>query len=122
MNNIKHKPIYNQDGIETAGTFYYIKDKKEVGQLEYRYFPSFEGYMLSDFNVEERFRGRGYGTLLMTVAILHLRKDNSEIEIIANVDANSEAAIKIFKKNNFINDKEYVNGNNVHVILYKSKE
>jgi RimJ/RimL family protein N-acetyltransferase len=122
MNNIKHKPIYNQDGIETAGLFYYIKDKEEVGQLEYRYFPSFDGYMLSDFKVEEKFRGRGYGTLLMTVAILHLRKDNSEIEIIANVNAESEAAVKIFKKNNFINDKEYVNGNNVHVILYKSKE
>ena len=122
MNNVKHKPILDPNGIEQAGIFYYIKDKKEVGQVEYRYFPSFEGYILSDFEIDEEYRGRGYGTFLIKIVLLHLRRDNPEMEIRAYVDGENVPATKLFKKMDFFIDKEYVNGNKTHIVVYKAKE
>ena len=120
-NNIKRIPIYNENNQESASIFQYIKDKKVVGEIQGRYFESLDSYILSEFEVDSEHHGKGYGTFLLKIACLHYQQDESNIPILIYVRQNNKIARKIIEKNEFEIEKEYINGNKEHIVIYKHK-
>lgn len=94
-----------KSNIKNESSFFYIFEQKNktIGQVR---FDKSESFYIVDYSVDESFRGRGYGIIILKLGIEQLIKDcpnNIDNIIKAQVKVDNIISCKVFEKLNFAN-------------------
>lgn len=91
--------------INNSQSFLYIFElgNSAIGQVR---FDKSDSYYIVDYSLDENFRGKGYGTLILKLGLEQLLKDcknNKHLKIKAQVKRNNKASCRVFENFNFVN-------------------
>lgn len=91
--------------INNSQSFLYIFEQgnSAIGQVR---FDKSDSYYIVDYSVDENFRGKGYGTVILKLGLEQLLNDcknNKHLKIKAQVKRNNKASCKVFENFNFVN-------------------
>jgi len=91
--------------INNKESFLYIFERgnSAIGQVR---FDKSDSYYIIDYSVDENFRGKGYGTIILKLGLEQLLKDckdNKNLKIKAQVKRNNKASCRVFENFNFVN-------------------
>jgi UDP-2,4-diacetamido-2,4,6-trideoxy-beta-L-altropyranose hydrolase len=91
--------------IKNKDSFLYIFENKNIAVGQVRFDKS-EKYYIVDYSVDEIFRGRGYGKIILKLGLEQLLKDckyNMNYVIKAQVKVANNASCRVFENFNFVN-------------------
>ncbi len=91
--------------INNEESFLYIfeKESSAIGQVR---FDKSNSYYIIDYSVDEKYRGQGFGKVILKLGLEQLLKDckdNKLCRVKALVKGNNKASSRVFEKFNFLN-------------------
>tara|TARA_R110000765_G_scaffold237982_2_gene340654 strand:+ start:577 stop:1044 length:468 start_codon:yes stop_codon:yes gene_type:complete len=108
-----HKKWYKNKILDSE-TYIYILEEN-IGQIR---FDKIEDHYEIDYSIDKKYRGKGYGVIIIKEGIKKLFSDKKKKVLVkAKVKQENIASLKVFRKCNFSLIKEEINGEEDYLIF-----
>lgn len=100
--SVKEHNGWFEEKMKDSTVFMYIGSEKllPVGQVR---FDIIDDEVVIDISIDRLYRGKGYGTELLKLAIEEFNKNFDESKLVAKIKPENHRSIRIFEKAGFIN-------------------
>ena len=98
---------YREEG---SAALYISLDGEPIGMLMYHDWDEGECYVLSQFFIDQRWQGQGYGYAAMQLLLAELRRDNRWHKVDLCYCEGDEPAMKLYEKCGFVHTGEVDEG------------